>query len=144
MDAKTETMNDTPLTADVPEDNFDQAPEEQAPEHVLSKPIQAHGEEVRVLRWREPTGGDIETAGNPVYLDFSGAQPTITFNEKKMAAMISLLTAIPPSSVRQMTAKDPRIFLEQTISQLARHKHWTSKVVERIREQQEADAPPEP
>ena len=38
---------------------------------------------------------------------------------------------------------DPRIFLEQTISQLARHKHWTSKVVERIREQQEADAPPE-
>ena len=109
MDAKTETMNDKPVTGaqpDTPADDFDQAPEEQAPEHVLSRPIQAHGEEVRVLRWREPTGGDIELAGNPVYLDFSGAQPTITFNEKKMAAMISLLTAIPPSSVRQMTAKD--------------------------------------
>ena len=108
MDAKTETMNDKPLT-DAPEEqaNFDSGPEQMPePEHVLTKPIQAHGEEVRVLRWREPTGGDIETAGNPVYLDFSGTQPTITFNEKKMAAMISLLTAIPPSSVRQLTAKD--------------------------------------
>ena len=38
---------------------------------------------------------------------------------------------------------DPRIFLEQTIGQLARHKHWTDKLSERIREQQEADAPSE-
>ena len=75
-------------------------------EHVLSKPIQAHGEPLDVLRWREPTGGDIERAGNPVYLDFSGEKPSITFNEKKMAAMISLLAQVPPSTVRQLTAKD--------------------------------------
>ena len=75
-------------------------------EHTLSKPIQAHGEEVRVVRWREPTGGDIERAGNPVYLDFSGASPTMTFNEKKMAQMISVLCQLPPSSIRQMSARD--------------------------------------
>jgi hypothetical protein len=90
----------------------DQAPpppveeEFEEPVHVLIKPIQAHGEEITALRWREPTGGDIERAGNPVYLDFSGEKPSITFNEKKMAAMISLLAGIPPSSVRMLSAKD--------------------------------------
>jgi len=91
--------------------NADQAPPpSDEPEielfHVLIKPIQAHGEEITTLRWREPTGGDIERAGNPVYLDFSGAQPTISFNEKKMAAMMSLLANVPPSSVRMLSAKD--------------------------------------
>jgi Phage tail assembly chaperone proteins, E, or 41 or 14 len=100
--------------ADKAEPNFESTEQEQPPqleeevsfEHVLAKPIQAHGEELRVLRWREPTGGDIEMAGNPVYLDFSGPNPSITFNEKKMGNMISRLTQIPPSSVRQLTAKD--------------------------------------
>jgi hypothetical protein len=111
-----ERTRDTTLMADEnnqADPNFDSAPQPDAPveepvslEHILQKPIQAHGEEVRVLRWREPTGGDIERAGNPVYLDFSGTNPTITFNEKKMATMMSLLTQMPPSSIRQLTAKD--------------------------------------
>jgi hypothetical protein len=75
-------------------------------EHTLSKPIQAHGEELRILRWREPTGADIERAGNPIVIDFFGEKPTLTFNEKKMGAMISALCQIPPSSVRQLTAAD--------------------------------------
>jgi hypothetical protein len=108
-------MNDKPLTDDKPENaDFEADPnaapaEEEQPtsfEQVLSKPIQAHGDHIDTLRWREPTGGDIERAGNPVYLDFSGPTPTITFNEKKMAAMMSVLCAIPPSSVRSLTAKD--------------------------------------
>ena len=90
-----------------PDEQIEQpAPEQDPFEYVLSKPIQAHGEEIKILKWREPTGGDIERAGNPVQLDFSGENPTMTFNERKMAAMISTLTAIPPSSVRQLTAKD--------------------------------------
>ena len=36
---------------------------------------------------------------------------------------------------------DPRVFLEQTISEVARHKHWTHKLADRIREAQEAEAP---
>jgi len=96
--------------ADLSYEAGDQAPLPDEPEielfHVLAKPIQAHGEEITTLKWREPTGGDIERAGNPVYLDFSGEKPSISFNEKKMAAMISVLCAIPPSSVRQLGAKD--------------------------------------
>ena len=36
---------------------------------------------------------------------------------------------------------DPRIFLEQTISEVARHKHWTRLLTNRIRDAQEAEAP---
>jgi len=87
--------------------SMDEAPiDEHSFDHILSKPIQAHGEELRELHWREPTGGDIEMAGNPVYLDFSGAAPSITFNEKKMANMMSRLCGVPPSSIRALTAKD--------------------------------------
>ena len=74
---------------------------------VLTKPIQAHGEEVTVLRWREPTGGDIERAGNPISLEgFGQERPRLSFDEKKMAAMISQLASIPPSSVKMLAARD--------------------------------------
>ena len=36
---------------------------------------------------------------------------------------------------------DPRIFLDQPISEVARHKHWTHKLANRMREAQEAEAP---
>lgn len=113
MDAKTEQQTDAPIDDEAadfeagPEGS--EAPVEETPislEHTLTRPIMAHGDEIKVLHWREPTGGDIERAGNPVYLDFSGPSPTMTFNEKKMANMISVLCAIPPSAVRSMTAKD--------------------------------------
>lgn len=113
MDAKTEqTMG--PVVEDDEAPDFETSADSEAPalddasnfEYTLSKPIQAHGDEVKVLHWREPTGGDIERAGNPVYLDFSGPAPSMTFNEKKMAAMMSVLCQIPPSGIRALTAKD--------------------------------------
>jgi hypothetical protein len=36
---------------------------------------------------------------------------------------------------------DPRVFLEQPISQVARHRHWTTKLEADIRERQAAEAP---
>ena len=36
---------------------------------------------------------------------------------------------------------DPRIFLDQTISEVARHKHWTFKLSDKMRAAQEAEAP---
>jgi hypothetical protein len=75
-------------------------------EHTLTKPIRAHGEEVRYLSWREPSAADIERSGNPIIIDFFGDKPNLSFNEKKMSAMISDLCGIPPSSVRQLTASD--------------------------------------
>ena len=97
-----------------PEVNFDatgvEAPipeiEEDPLSQVLSRPIMAHGEEITVLKWGEPTAGDIERAGNPIKIDFFGGKPSLEFDERKMSAMISRLAKIPPSSVSQITAGD--------------------------------------
>ena len=72
----------------------------------LTKPIQAHGQDVTVLRWREPTAGDIERAGNPINIDLFSEQPRLTFDERKMNNMISLLAQIPPSSVKMLSGSD--------------------------------------
>lgn len=119
MDERTTRMNDKPATGEqedkMPgETDFDSIPlEGEQPqldeanfEQSLSKPVNAHGEELRYLKWREPTGADIERAGNPIIVDFFGEKPSLTFNEKKMSAMISTLCQIPPSTVRQLTAGD--------------------------------------
>jgi Phage tail assembly chaperone proteins, E, or 41 or 14 len=75
--------------------------------HPLTKAIQAHGEALTILKWREPTGNDIERAGNPIVMDsVSGGGMRVTFDEKKMSAMICQLAAVPPSAVRQMVARD--------------------------------------
>lgn len=74
---------------------------------ALRKPIQANGEEVSELTFREPTGGDIERAGNPVIVDvFSGDTIKLTFDEKKMTQMMSRLAEVPPSSIRMLHPKD--------------------------------------
>jgi hypothetical protein len=80
--------------------------EEDLLSHVLSKPIEAHGEIITILKWREPTGGDIERAGNPIVLEGFGDKPRVVFDEKKMGAMISQLASIPPSSVKALQARD--------------------------------------
>jgi hypothetical protein len=36
---------------------------------------------------------------------------------------------------------DPRIFLEQTIGDVSRHKMWTERLTQRIRAAQEAETP---
>jgi hypothetical protein len=109
MDAKVEQPT---AAADVDYESTSEGPppeqleEEFSFEHTLKRPIEAHGEEVRILKWREPTGGDIERAGNPITIEVVDGRTSMGFNEKKMTAMISLLAAIPPSSVRKITAGD--------------------------------------
>ena len=36
---------------------------------------------------------------------------------------------------------DPRVFLEQTVSEIDRHRSWTEKLADKIRAQQEAETP---
>lgn len=92
-----QSLAEGPPPVDPMEDPFSQP---------LEKPIQAHGDTVTILKWREPTAGDIERAGNPIIVDFFGDKPSMTFAEVKMSAMISRLAEIPPSSVRMLTAGD--------------------------------------
>lgn len=73
----------------------------------LSKPIIANGDEVQEITFREPSAADIERVGNPVNIDMmSSDTPKVTFDAKAMTQMMSLLAAVPPSTIRQMTTRD--------------------------------------
>lgn len=73
----------------------------------LRKPIIANGDEVNSLTFREPTAADIERVGNPVNIDMlSGDTPKLSFDAKAMTAMMSVLAAVPPSTIRQMHPRD--------------------------------------
>lgn len=69
----------------------------------LSKPVQAHGQDVSALTLREPTGKDLRTAGLPYKL---GADGSIAIDAANMAKMIAQLAAVPPSTVDALAAPD--------------------------------------
>jgi len=100
---RTHTLEATDKTLDRPE-------AEKTPEpprtHKLASPIQAYGNEVTEIVFRKPTGMDIVQQGNPVIFDPISDPPRITFDERKMTAMISALAKIPVSSVQQMDPRD--------------------------------------
>lgn len=74
---------------------------------LLQKPVIANGDEVNKLTFREPTAGDIERCGNPVLIDMlSSDTPKMSFDTKSMTAMMSVLAAVPPSTIRQMHTRD--------------------------------------
>jgi hypothetical protein len=73
----------------------------------LRKPVQAHGEEMTELRFREPNAGDIEACGSPVTMDFyNNDEPKMVYETKAMFAMMSRLAAVPPSTIKSMNTKD--------------------------------------
>jgi hypothetical protein len=72
----------------------------------LAKPVDAHGEAVKELVVREPTGMDIMRAGNPVLIDFNMTPPQVSFDAPKMRAMIATLCSVPTSTVDKLSAKD--------------------------------------
>jgi len=72
----------------------------------LRRPIVAHGEEIKELKLREPTAGDIDRIGNPVLIGIYEDNPKVHFDNKVMTNMISHLASVPPSSVKAMHTKD--------------------------------------
>jgi tail assembly chaperone E/41/14-like protein len=71
----------------------------------LRKPVQANGEEVMEIKFREPTGGDIERIGNPVIIDWNeGAR--VDYKAREMTQMMALLANVPPSTIRMMHPTD--------------------------------------
>jgi hypothetical protein len=74
---------------------------------ALVKPVKAQGEEISELTLREPTGMDIaEVGGPPVLLDMTSDPPAVTFDGKKMTAMLARLAAVPPSTIKALSAED--------------------------------------
>ena len=72
----------------------------------LRKNVIANGEEVDQLKFREPTGGDIERIGNPIILSIFEAVPKPTYDAPIMAAMMAHLAGVPPSTIRQLDSRD--------------------------------------
>lgn len=68
----------------------------------LRKPVDAHGEKVKYLTFKEPTGGDIERIGNPV----SMAGGTLNFDAPIMTQMMSHLAQVPTSAIRGLHSND--------------------------------------
>jgi Phage tail assembly chaperone proteins, E, or 41 or 14 len=71
----------------------------------LDTPVQAHGEMVKTLTFRRPTGGDIMSLGEyPINIDWNTGR--VTPNPAVMGAIMSTLAAVPPSTIRALDAKD--------------------------------------
>jgi Phage tail assembly chaperone proteins, E, or 41 or 14 len=72
----------------------------------LTWPVQAHGEEVKQLKFRRPTGGDIMALGDgyPIVINWTTGQ--ITPNPKVMGEIMSTLAGVPPSTIRSLDAED--------------------------------------
>jgi len=73
---------------------------------ALRKPVIANGDEVNELKFREPSGADIEACGNPVILDMGAEPPKVNFESRSMTQMMARLAAVPPSTIRQMHPRD--------------------------------------
>jgi hypothetical protein len=72
----------------------------------LKKPVMANGEMTKKLTFREPTGADMLQLGEkwPVNIDWQTGE--VSPNPAVMANVISLLGAVPPSTVKALGAKD--------------------------------------
>jgi hypothetical protein len=74
----------------------------------LRKAVIANGDEVMELKFREPTAADIERVGlNPINIDWSNPDnPKAIADAKAMSSMMSILAAVPPSTIRMMDTRD--------------------------------------
>lgn len=70
---------------------------------MLHRPIRAHGEELRELTLREPTGRDLRICGLPYRVT---QNEEVVVDGAVMARLVVNLAAIPMSSVDQLSAPD--------------------------------------
>ncbi|MEW5422654.1 phage tail assembly protein [Amorphus sp. 3PC139-8] len=70
----------------------------------LSKPIQAHGEEVKRLTLRELEPTDILACGNPIVV--LAEEGAFRFDQKVMHRLMARVCGVPPSSLERMALSD--------------------------------------
>lgn len=76
--------------------------------YTLTTPIKAYGEEVRVIRFRRPTGMDIVMVGNPVVFMPHADPPRVEHDYPKLIKMMARLSdpPIPSTSLAEMDPQD--------------------------------------
>jgi Phage tail assembly chaperone proteins, E, or 41 or 14 len=72
----------------------------------LRKPVSAHGDMVKELTFREPTGADIMSLGDEYPITIDWTTGIIKINPAPMGTIMSLLAAVPPSTIRMLKARD--------------------------------------
>lgn len=72
----------------------------------LVTPVQAHGEEIKQLKFRRPTGGDIMALGDGYPININWTTGQVTPNPKVMGEIMSQLASVPPSTIRSLDAED--------------------------------------
>lgn len=72
----------------------------------LKKSIEAHGETVSVLTFREPTGKDLAETGLPMLTESEGGRSRMVPNTRVISELIARLAGIPNSSVGMMSVPD--------------------------------------
>jgi len=72
----------------------------------LVSPVQAHGEMLKSITFRRPTGKDIMAIGDdyPIHIDWNTG--VVRPNPPAMGQIMSLLAAVPPSTIASMDAED--------------------------------------
>ncbi|MGY3278125.1 phage tail assembly protein [Bradyrhizobium sp. S3.7.6] len=84
----------------------DEEKEEIAVEFALTKPINAYGEEVKVLKLRKPMGADLLRVGNPVKFSPYTDPPQVDHDYGKVLAMVARLANVPSSSLERLDTDD--------------------------------------
>jgi Phage tail assembly chaperone proteins, E, or 41 or 14 len=81
------------------------AADSNAVEINLLKAVQAHGETIKSLSFRRPTGGDLMSMTDwPITIDYNTGR--VSPNPPIMGEMMSKLAGVPPSTIRQLEAQD--------------------------------------
>jgi hypothetical protein len=72
----------------------------------LETPVMAHGDMIKKITFRRPTGGDIMALGDnyPIHIEWTTG--SIRPNPPAMGEMMSVLAAVPPSTIKAMDAED--------------------------------------
>jgi len=72
---------------------------------ALQTEVQAHGEIIKELKFRRPTGGDLMTLGDwPITIDYTTGR--VSPNPPIMGEIMSKLAGVPPSTIKQIDARD--------------------------------------
>jgi hypothetical protein len=72
----------------------------------LEKKIQAQGETLTELAFREPDAGDICKSGMPYQTEFSDGKRRMVIDANACLTLIALLCDIPPSAAKKLGAPD--------------------------------------
>lgn len=84
----------------------DEAAAEILLEFPLERPINAYGEEIKVLKLRKPTGADLVRIGNPVKFNPYVEPPQVEHDYTRVLAMVARLANVPSSSLERLDPEE--------------------------------------